>query len=184
MFKSQNIFLIGPMGAGKTTIGRFLAKELQYVFYDADKEIEVHAGADINWIFDVEGEDKFRKREEHVIADLSALSNIVLATGGGCVLSPRNRLCLTGRGVVVYLQVSIEHQLLRLEHSRDRPLFHKAANPKTALEQLAALREPLYLEMADIVIPTDDLQPHAIAQQILNKLEQPPMLNDDEKVGE
>lgn len=170
MFKSQNIFLIGPMGAGKTTIGRHLAKELQYNFYDADKEIETHAGADINWIFDVEGEDKFRKREEQVIAELTGLQDVILATGGGCVLSQHNRTHLSARGIVVYLQVSIEHQLARLEHSRDRPLFHKAPNPQTALEKLAQQREPYYLELADMIIDTDDLSPHAIAQQILDKL--------------
>lgn len=173
MFKSQSIFLVGPMGAGKTTIGRFLAKELQYKFYDADKEIESHAGADINWIFDVEGEEKFRKREEQVIADLSEKPRVILATGGGCVLSARNRNFLSARGVVVYLRVSIQQQLNRLEHSRDRPLLNKANDASLALKQLAEQREPYYMELADIIIETDELTPHVIAQMILNKLEEP-----------
>lgn len=182
MFKSQNIFLIGPMGAGKTTIGRALAKELQYTFYDADKEIEKHAGADINWIFDVEGEERFRKREELAISQLTELQNIVLATGGGCVLSSRNRTFLAARGVVVYLRVSIEQQLARLEHSRDRPLLNKASDGRQALEILAADREPLYLELADITIETDNLTPHAIAQMILTKLAEP--ILGDEQLGD
>ncbi len=171
--KSQNIFLIGPMGAGKTTIGRYLANELKFAFYDTDKEIESRTGADIPWIFDVEGETGFRKRESQVIAKLTTLQGIVMATGGGCVLSPDNRALLASRGLVIYLQVSIAQQLRRLSHAKDRPLLLRGKNPKEALEKLVAEREPLYLALADHVIETDGLSPRIIAQDIIAKLHTP-----------
>lgn len=167
--KSQNIFLIGPMGAGKTTIGRYLAHELKYNFYDSDKEIEAQTGADIPWIFDVEGEVGFRKREEKAIAKLTALQGIVLATGGGCVLSANNRALLASRGIVIYLRVSIDQQITRLAHAKDRPLL-KQENQQQVLEKLIAQREPLYTELADIIVETDNSNPRLIAQEILSKV--------------
>lgn len=180
MIRQQNIFLVGPMGAGKTTIGRCLAKELEYTFYDSDKEIEVRTGADIPWIFDVEGETGFRHREEQVIADLTGLQNIVLATGGGSVLSSHNRSLLAARGFVVYLMVSIDKQLARVMHGKDRPLLEDKVNLRKTLEALHGQRYPLYTEIADCIIQTDDLTPRIIARQIVDKLEQPLTHSDDE----
>ncbi len=161
------------MGAGKTTIGRYLASELKFTFYDTDKEIEARTGADIPWIFDVEGEAGFRKREEQVIAELTALQGIVMATGGGCVLSPHNRAALASRGLVIYLHVSIAQQLARISHAKDRPLLSTGNNPQEALEKLVTEREPLYLALADLVIETDNFSPRVIAQDILAKLREP-----------
>lgn len=179
MTKAQNIFLIGPMGAGKTTIGRYLAKELNFTFYDSDKEIEKRSGADIPWIFDVEGEVGFRKREEQVIAELTLLPEIVLATGGGSILSSHNRTLLAGRGIVVYLHVSLEQQLARIAHAKDRPLLTDQPDPQETLKILQMKREPYYREVADIVIHTDQLTPRTISQMILDKLQEP--LVDDEE---
>lgn len=160
------------MGAGKTTIGRNLARELKLNFYDTDKEIELRTGADIPWIFDVEGEAGFRKREEQVIAELTLLPGIVLATGGGCVLSPQNRAVLASRGIVIYLHVSIAQQLARISHAKDRPLLSTGKNLQGVLEKLVAEREPLYQALADLVIETDNLNPRIIAQDIIVKLQQ------------
>lgn len=171
--KSQNIFLIGPMGAGKTTIGRYLANELKYTFYDTDKEIETRTGANIPWIFDVEGEAGFRKREEQAVARLTALQGIVMATGGGCVLSPNNRALLASRGIVIYLQVSIAQQMTRLSHAKDRPLLKQGKNLQHTLEKLVAEREPLYIALADFIIETDHFSPRIIAQDIITKLKAP-----------
>lgn len=178
MIKSQNIFLIGSMGSGKTTVGRSLAKELQLPFYDSDKEIELQTGADIGWIFDREGEKGFRKREERVIADLTLLQGIILATGGGVILSSQNRTLLAARGFVVYLYVSIEQQLSRIAHAKDRPLLVGEATLKENLEKLYKERELLYRELADLIISTDHLTPWAIAQDIIAKINLP-FIKDD-----
>jgi len=178
MTKAQNVFLIGPMGAGKTTVGRYLAKELKLDFYDSDQAIEARAGADIAWIFDIEGEAGFRKREEQMIAELTALSDVVIATGGGVILSSRNRAVLAARGLVVYLHVSVAQQLDRIGHSKDRPLLLENSDPKDTLEQLLLKREPFYRELADFIVDTDNLGPRAIAQEILTKLAEPPINND------
>lgn len=169
----RNLILVGPMGAGKSTIGRLLAKELHLPFKDSDKEIEVRTGADIPWIFDVEGEQGFREREQAVIADLCREDGLVLATGGGAVLRQENREALRAGGRVVYLHASVEQQLERTARDRNRPLL-RTANPGQVLRDLLALRDPLYREIADVVIETDQRPPRMVVQEILTCLEQLP----------
>lgn len=167
----MNIFLIGPMGAGKSSIGRQLAKELRLTFYDSDTEIETRTGIGIPWIFDVEGEAGFRKREERVIADLTKLHNIVLATGGGVVLSESNRQALAGAGKIIYLDVSLAQQLTRIERDRERrPLANTDDLPAT-LQRMQALRHPLYQMLADWTFNTDNLSVRTIVQAIIAKLQ-------------
>ncbi len=148
-----NIFLVGPMGAGKTTIGRRLAEALGMDFADSDQEIEARTGATIPWIFDVEGEAGFRKREKAVIDELTRRPNLVLATGGGAVLDPENRRHLQARGTVIYLHASLDELLARTRKDRNRPLL-QTADPRARLETLLREREPLYREVADIVFET------------------------------
>ncbi|WPP45187.1 shikimate kinase AroK [Pseudomonas sp. AN-1] len=169
----RNVILVGPMGAGKSTIGRLLAKELHLSFKDSDKEIEVRTGADIPWIFDVEGEQGFREREQAVIADLCHEDGLVLATGGGAVLRPANREALRAGGRVVYLHTSVEQQLERTARDRNRPLL-RTANPGQVLRELMALRDPLYREIADVIIETDQRPPRLVVQEVLGRLEQLP----------
>lgn len=169
--QTRNIFLIGPMGAGKSTIGRLLADRLGLAFKDSDQEIEARAGADIPWIFDVEGEEGFRRRETAVLADLTLEQGIVLATGGGAIIKPENRKLLAEGGVVVYLAVSIEQQYARTRRDRQRPLLHED-DPYNKLSQLFAEREPLYLAIADFVIATDRRTPRLVVQEILRHLGQ------------
>ncbi len=158
------------MGAGKSTIGRLLAKELRLPFKDSDKEIEQRTGADIPWIFDVEGEQGFREREQAVIAELSMQDGLVLATGGGAVMRSENRRALHAGGRVVYLHTSVEQQIDRTSRDRNRPLL-RAANPAQVLRDLMAMRDPLYREVADIVIETDERPPRMVVQEILSRLE-------------
>lgn len=155
MAEKRNIFLVGPMGAGKSTIGRHLAQQLHMEFVDSDTVIEERTGADISWVFDVEGEEGFRKREEAVLEDLTQEQGIVLATGGGSVKSKENRNRLSARGVVVYLETTIEKQLARTNRDKKRPLL-QTDNPREVLEQLAEERNPLYEEVADYTVRTDD----------------------------
>ena len=171
MAEKRNIFLVGPMGAGKSTIGRYLADELHMEFIDSDTVIEERTGADIAWVFDVEGEDGFRKREETVINDLTEQQGIVLATGGGSVKSKENRNRLSARGVVVYLETTIEKQLARTNRDKKRPLL-QTDSPREVLEALADERNPLYQEIADIVVKTDDQSAKVVANQIVKMLEQ------------
>jgi shikimate kinase len=159
------------MGAGKSTIGRYLADELHMEFIDSDTVIEERTGADIAWVFDVEGEDGFRKREETVINDLTEQQGIVLATGGGSVKSKENRNRLSARGVVVYLETTIEKQLARTNRDKKRPLL-QTDSPREVLEALADERNPLYQEIADIVVKTDDQSAKVVANQIVKMLEQ------------
>lgn len=166
----RNVILVGPMGAGKSTIGRLLAKELRLPFKDSDKEIEHRTGADIPWIFDVEGEQGFREREQAVIAELCDLAGLVLATGGGAVLRPENRAALRQGGRVVYLHASVEQQLDRTSRDRNRPLL-RAADPGKVLSDLLAIRDPLYREIADVVVETDERPPRLVVQEILERLE-------------
>ncbi|MGE8449805.1 MAG: shikimate kinase AroK [Pseudomonadales bacterium] len=166
----RNVILVGPMGAGKSTIGRLLAKELRLPFKDSDKEIEQRTGADIPWIFDVEGEQGFREREQAVIAELSRQDGLVLATGGGAVMRPENRRALHAGGRVVYLHTSVEQQIDRTSRDRNRPLL-RAANPAQVLRDLMAVRDPLYREVADIIIETDERPPRMVVQEILSRLE-------------
>lgn len=153
MSKQDNIFLVGLMGAGKTTIGRLLAKHYGCLFRDSDHEIEARTGVKIPLIFEIEGEAGFRRREEGAIADLTALSGIVLATGGGAVLSEANRERLKENGVVVYLHGTPEHLYERTRHDRNRPLL-QTENPLEKLRELYRVRDPLYREVADVVVET------------------------------
>lgn len=163
----ENIFLIGAMGAGKTTIGRLLAKELRLDFYDTDHEIESRTGADIAWIFDMEGEEGFRKREEKVIEELSKKSKIVLATGGGAILSEQNRRFLHSRGTVVYLMTTINQQLERTHKDRKRPLLQDIGDVEAKLRDLMEEREHLYREIADHMIMTTRRSAKAVSTELI-----------------
>ncbi|TRW48301.1 shikimate kinase AroK [Aliidiomarina halalkaliphila] len=170
MADKRNIFLIGPMGAGKSTIGRQLAKSLHLEFFDSDAEIERRTGADISWVFELEGEDGFRDREEKVINELTENTGIVLATGGGSVISKENRNRLSARGVVVYLKTTIDKQVARTERDKRRPLIAEADNPREVLEKLADERNPFYEEIADVIIQTDEQSAKVVAHEIIEKL--------------
>lgn len=170
MAEKRNIFLVGPMGAGKSTIGRQLAQQLNMEFYDSDTVIEERTGADIAWVFDVEGEEGFRIREEKVINDLTEKQGIVLATGGGSILSKESRNRLSARGVVVYLETTIEKQLARTQRDKKRPLL-QTDHPRDVLEELAEERNPLYAEISDFVVRTDDQSAKVVANQIIELLE-------------
>lgn len=170
MAEKRNIFLVGPMGAGKSTIGRQLAQQLNMEFFDSDQEIERRTGADIAWVFDVEGEDGFREREEKVINELTEKQGIVLATGGGSIASRETRNRLSARGVVVYLQTTIEKQLARTQRDKKRPLL-QVDEPRGVLESLAQERDPLYEEIADVTVRTDDQSAKIVANQIVQMLE-------------
>ncbi|MFT5541240.1 MAG: shikimate kinase [Glaciecola sp.] len=169
MAEKRNIFLVGPMGAGKSTIGRHLADELHLDFFDSDQEIEKRTGADIAWIFDLEGEDGFRKREEDIIDDLTDKQGIVLATGGGSIVSKNVRNRLSARGIVVYLQTTIDKQVARTQRDKRRPLLQNN-DPEQVLRDLADERNPLYAEVADYVVETDDQSARAVANQIISKI--------------
>ena len=166
-----NIFLVGPMGVGKSTIGRVLSELLGLEFVDSDREIETSTGADIPWIFDVEGESGFRLREIRMIERLSAKQNVVLATGGGAVLAEENRARLSSRGVVVYLRASIAQQVERTSRDKHRPLL-QTADPETKIRELMAIRDPLYLEVADIIVDTNRRNPRSVSQEIAKLLDQ------------
>lgn len=169
MVKVRNIFLIGPMGAGKSTIGRTLAKDLKLDFYDSDEVIEQRAGADLAWIFDIEGEEGFRKREVRVIDELTQKHNIVLATGGGVIMSPENRGALAGRGTVIYLKTSLEQQYERTKRDTKRPLL-RTDNLEERLESLRDERQPHYEELADVSFETDKLTVKAVSNKIIKYL--------------
>ena len=169
MRQPQNIFLIGPMGAGKSAVGRQLAKLLHLSFVDSDDEIETRTGVDIPFIFEKEGEDGFRKREAKVIDDLSAMENVILATGGGAVVDPQNRSRLGARGFVVYLYTTVDQQLARTQKGRERPMLANGDSRKI-LEDLMAVRDPLYREIADLTVETDGRKVKAVANEILERL--------------
>jgi shikimate kinase len=169
MAEKRNVFLVGPMGAGKSTIGRHLADELHLEFFDSDQEIERRTGADIAWIFDLEGEDGFRKREELIIHDLTDKQGIVLATGGGSIVSKAVRNRLSARGIVVYLQTTIDKQVARTQRDKRRPLLQND-DPESVLRALGEERNPLYEEVADYVIETDEQSARAVANQIISKI--------------
>lgn len=166
---NSNIFLIGLMGSGKTTIGRALARRLSLRFLDADHEIETRTGASIPLIFEIEGEASFRQREADVIRDLTAQQGIVLATGGGAVLNPQSRRYLHERGTVIYLRASVGSVLQRTSHDRNRPLL-QTADPKATIEALARERGPLYEEVAHITIETGRPNVQSVVQNILSQL--------------
>ena len=170
MAKRDNIYLVGLMGAGKTTVGRQLARQLNLVFHDADHMLEERTGVRIPVIFDIEGEAGFRAREEAVIHELCALSGIVLATGGGAVLSAANRAALKSQGVVVYLRGSPEQLYERTRHDRNRPLL-QTAEPLAKLRELYAQRDPYYREVADVVVDTGRQSAAHLTRVLREKLE-------------
>ncbi|MEO1750811.1 shikimate kinase AroK [Thiofaba sp. EF100] len=166
---TPSIFLVGPMGAGKSTSGRLLARTLGLTFIDSDKVIEERTGASIPLIFELEGEAGFRARERAVIDDLTREAGIVLATGGGAILAPENREVLRSRGKVVYLHASVDHQMERTAHDRNRPLL-QTPDRRGKLEELMKIREPLYRETAHLVVETDGLAPKTVVQRIIRGL--------------
>jgi shikimate kinase len=166
---APNIILIGPMGSGKTAVGRSLARFLGRPFYDSDAEIVRRTGVDISYIFEKEGEAGFREREREAIAALAALQGIVLATGGGAVLMEENRRLIAERGCVVYLETSVGQQAERVRHGRHRPLL-STADPGQRLEELMAVRDPLYRSIADITLATDGRRVKAVAEDIVRMI--------------
>jgi 3-dehydroquinate synthase len=168
-----NIFLVGLMGAGKTTVGRALAKRLNKRFVDSDHEIEARTGASIPLIFEIEGEASFRQREAEVIRDLTSQDDLVLATGGGAILNADSRQLLHSRGTVIYLRASINAILQRTSHDKNRPLL-QTADPRKTVEELFRIREPLYNEIADIVIDTGRPNVQFLMQSILAQLDKTP----------
>jgi len=174
MRRPVNIYLVGPMGAGKSTIGRQLARDLQLEFYDTDQEIEARTGADVAWIFDVEGEDGFRKREKSIIHELTELQGIVLATGGGAILEPENRSRLAARGTVVYLTVSVDQQMKRTARDKKRPSLKpllESDDPKANFEIQMRERDLMYREIADVMVATDARTVKAVSNEILAFIE-------------
>ncbi len=169
MSKLENVFLIGPMGAGKTTIGRHLAERLKKDFWDCDQEIEKRTGVTIPVIFDIEGETGFRQRESGMLDELTRKSNIVLATGGGVILNEDNRKLLRNRGTVVYLRADLDSLVKRTHRDRNRPLL-QGVDHKEKLESLMREREPLYLQEADIIVDTDSRPPASVAQEIAKRI--------------
>lgn len=166
---SGNIFLVGPMGAGKSTIGRQLAKVLHRKFYDSDKVIEQRTGVSISWIFEMEGEAGFRERESKTIEELTGMENIVLATGGGVVLSAQNRAFLKQRGHVIYLSATAEQLYRRTARDKKRPLL-QTGDRRKQIEELMAKRDPLYREVADIVLKTSDQSIQHTVNDVIKKL--------------
>lgn len=166
---SNRVFLVGPMGAGKSTIGRLLSKELSLPFKDSDHEIEERTGADIPWIFDMEGEEGFRNREASVIDELTQLPKVVLATGGGAILRDENRQHMCTRGTVVYLETSVDQQFQRTYRDKNRPLIQQE-NPREVLEKLMAVRDPLYRSAADLIVSTHLGNPQAVVRKIRSYL--------------
>jgi 3-dehydroquinate synthase len=167
----SNVYLVGLMGAGKTTVGRALAKKLNKTFIDSDHEIEARTGASISLIFEIEGEEGFRQREMEVIRDLTAQQDIVLATGGGAILKPENREYLKSRGTVIYLRASVNSILQRTSHDKSRPLL-QTADPRKKIEQLSQERDPLYREVADLIIETGRPNVQSLIQTILAQLDE------------
>ncbi len=169
----MNIFLVGPMGAGKSTIGRHLAKRLKRDFYDCDIELTGRCGVDVPTIFDFEGESGFRQRETQLLDELTQLDNIVMATGGGAVLAQDNRQMLSSRGMVIYLRVTLDQQLKRTAGDRNRPLL-QGDDPRKTLAAMREQREPLYTEIADHVIDTSDKPPQHVARAVARLIDKEP----------
>jgi shikimate kinase len=169
MLTKRNIFLIGPMGSGKTAVGRHLARLFQYTFHDSDADIEAKTGVDIAFIFEKEGEAGFRLRERESVERLTNLESIVLATGGGAVIDPANRAALAQRGAVVYLVTSVHQQIERTRHARHRPLL-RDTDPEKKLKELMEHRAALYAEIADLTVPTDGRRVQIVAEEIQQEL--------------
>lgn len=170
--RNNNLYLIGPPAAGKTSIGRELARLLSMDFYDSDMEIEKQAGADIMWIYDLEGEEGFRLRERKVIEELTKLRAILLATGGGAIVEHYNRDRLSATGTVVYLSVSVDAQIARTEKDKKRPMLQGDVNKREVLLDIFTTRQHLYEEIADITVNTDKRSVRSVVQEIIQKLEE------------
>ena len=162
----KNIFLVGPMGAGKSAVGRQLARTLHLTFMDSDDEIESRTGVDIPFIFEKEGEAGFRKREAAAIDDLTKIDGVVLATGGGAIVDAQSRSHLGGRGFVVYLYTTVDQQFARTNRGRERPMLENG-DRREILESLLEQRDPLYREIADLVVDTDGRKVHSVANEII-----------------
>jgi shikimate kinase len=171
MLGRRNLYLIGPMGSGKTAVGRRLAALLGLEFIDSDAEIERRTGVDIRYIFEKEGEARFRERERDVIADLTALQGVVVATGGGVILDPKNRERLAETGTTVYLETTIDTLVRRTKAAKTRPLLMND-DPRAVLERMMLVRRPLYESCADIRIETTGRQVRAVAADVLERLKQ------------
>lgn len=177
MEKRKNIFLVGPMGAGKTTIGRGLARTLNMTFYDSDQVIEERAGADISWLFDLEGEEGFRERERHVIAELTQLKGIVLSTGGGTITTPENCKVLQERGLVIYLETSLEHQVARTSRNPHRRPMLKDTHIPTKVQALNKIRNPIYEQVAELNFRTDGAKPQIVVNRIIKFIKKQELLD-------
>ena len=171
MADKNSIFLIGPMGAGKSAVGRKLAEELQLQFLDSDEVIESRTGVDVPYIFEREGESGFRARERQVIDELTQMPGIVLATGGGAVQDSHNREHLGERGRVVYLHATVDQQLKRTRSGRERPML-KGGDPRAILEELMVVRDPQYREIADVIVETDGRRVTAVTREIRRRLDE------------
>jgi len=172
----KNIYFIGLMGAGKTTIGRLIAKQLEMTFYDSDYEIERKTGVKIPLIFELEGEAGFRKRETAALEELSQLHNVVMATGGGAVLLPENRALLKNNGIIIYLRGNVDDLWIRTRHDKTRPLL-QGGNIKQKLEQLYSVRDPIYTTLADFIVPTGAQSALEITNHIEQLLKTNPLWN-------
>jgi shikimate kinase len=170
MLGKQNIFLVGPMGSGKSAVGKYLARLIHAPFVDSDTEIERRTGVDIPYIFEKEGEAGFRERERETLEVLTADGPMVLATGGGAVLLPQNRGYLSERGCVVYLKTSVAQQVFRVKHARNRPLLNNV-DPGQKLEQLMRERAPIYEALADVTVSTDGRRVRSVAEDILRAID-------------
>src|SRR5271170_2618413 len=169
MLSQPNVFLIGPMGSGKSAVGRHLSRLLRFTFHDSDADIEAKTGVDIAFIFEKEGEAGFRLRERESIERLTRLEGVVLATGGGAVIEADNRRVLAERGAVVYLETSIDQQLERTRHGRHRPLLNDT-DPEQKLKELMQRRAALYAQIADLTVSTDGRRVQLVAEQIHHEL--------------
>lgn len=168
--RTERFFLIGPMGAGKTTIGKRLARARGLTFMDADHVLEARLGVDIPLVFEKEGEAGFRQREADLLDELTQMSGVVLATGGGAVIRPENRARLASRGTVIYLHASVRQQVARTAKSRHRPLLNGDTPPAVVLERLFEVRDPLYREIADIIVYTQGRGARALVEDIQQQL--------------
>ena len=168
MYK-ESIFLIGPMGSGKSSVGKVLADRMSYHFVDSDHVIEDKTGVSIPMIFDIEGEVGFRERERQALDELTQMSETVLATGGGAILNQDNRKHLRSRGFVVYLKSSVDTLVQRTKHDRNRPLL-QSADPRKILTEILEQREPLYMDVADLIIETERAAIHKVVNEIIEKL--------------
>jgi shikimate kinase len=169
MLAKRNIFLIGPMGSGKSAVGRQLARLFRFTFHDSDADIEAKTGVDIAFIFEKEGELGFRLREKESIERLTRLDGVILATGGGAVIDPDNRRVLAERGTVVYLETSIDQQIARTRHGRHRPLLNDT-DPEEKLKELMLRRAVLYAQIADLTVSTDGRRVQLVAEEIYQAL--------------